>query len=315
MKQRWTEDSVPSQTGKVVIVTGGNSGIGFDAARTLAERGAQVVLACRNEQKAEKAAQQIREKNSSANIEVSTLDLSNLSSVRAFAKSFQEKHQRLDILCNNAGVMIPPYGTTVDGFELQFGTNHLGHFALTGWLLPILLNTPNSRVVTVSSMAHRQGKVAFDNLNAEHGYSAIRSYGLSKLANLLFTYELDRQLQTRGLSCMAVACHPGWTATNLQANSKILEILNPWFGQRPEMGALPTLYAATAEQVVGGDYIGPDGFYEIKGYPTKVRSNKRSHDPAVARKLWEVSEKLTGVSFTFGENTVQNHSSESSQAS
>jgi len=297
-RQKWTTNNIPDLTGKVIIVTGANSGIGFEAAKEFARKGTRVVLACRDAKKAEAAAKQIHGEYPDATLEIMALDLSDLSSVRAFATNFISRYSSLDILCNNAGVMaLPQRFETADGFEMQFGTNHLGHFALTGLLLDVLLSTPNARVVTVSSGAHRFGKVEFDNLNAERVYKKWNAYGLSKLANLLFTYELQRRLERAGKDVIAVAAHPGYTATNLQTHSGLFSFLNNFLAQKQEMGALPTLYAATSPDMHGGDYIGPDGLMEQRGYPKKVQSNDASHDEEVAQKLWQVSEELTGVQF------------------
>ncbi len=294
----WTTNNIPDLTGKTAIVTGANSGIGYEAALALAAKGARVIMACRNIEKGEAAAQQIHSKYPEAALEVMALDLSDLASVRAFVADFTGRYSSLDILCNNAGVMaLPERYETVDGFEMQFGTNHLGHFALTGLLLDMLQSTPGARVVTVSSGGHRMGKVEFDNLNAERVYKRWGAYGLSKLANLLFTYELQRRLESAGKDVTAVAAHPGYTATNLQAHSGLFSFLNNFLAQNQDMGALPTLYAATASNVRGGDYIGPDGFLEQRGYPKKVNSSDASHDETVARQLWEVSEELTGVQY------------------
>ena len=293
----WTEDSVPDQTGKVAIVTGANSGIGFETARVLAERGATVVMACRNAQKAGTAAERIRALGPAGEIVVMALDLADLDSVRAFAEQFGAKYDRLDVLVNNAGVMVPPQGTTAQGFETQFGVNHLGHFALTAHLMDLLNETPGARVVSVSSTAHQFGQINFDDLNwQKRPYSAWTAYGQSKLANLLFTYELQRRLRAAG-GTFAVAAHPGWAATSLQNESAVMGMMNRLFAQTPQMGALPTLYAATAPEVEGGQYFGPSGLAELGGNPERVKSNARSHDLADARRLWEVSEELTGVPF------------------
>ncbi len=225
------------------------------------------------------------------------LDLSDLDSVRRFAEAFRAKHSRLDLLINNAGIMVPPYGKTAQGFETQFGVNHLGHFALTGALLDLIVDTPGSRIVNVSSVAHYLGKIDFSDLNWEKGYKAQAAYGQSKLANLLFTYELQRRLAGAGRDTLVVAAHPGWTETNLQAHAKGVKFLNRFFAQDPPMGALPTLYAATESGVNGAEYYGPSGFLEMNGPPKRVRSNRRSHDENVAERLWNVSEDLTGVHF------------------
>jgi NAD(P)-dependent dehydrogenase (short-subunit alcohol dehydrogenase family) len=303
----WTAKDIPDLSGKTAIVTGGNSGIGYEAALQLAGKGATTVLACRDAAKAREAAVRVKATVPQAAVEFMSLDLASLVSIRAFAALFLEKHDAVHILCNNAGVMALPYRKTVDGFEMQFGTNHLGHFALTGLLLERLLATGGARVVNVSSTAHRWGWMSFDDLNSERHYAKWRAYGQSKLANLLFTYELQRRLEAAGAAAISVACHPGYAATNLQAagprmeGSSFMESItnlgNRLLAQDAAMGALPTLYAATAPDVRGGDYIGPDGLFENSGYPKKTTSNSRSHDRASAARLWKVSEELTGVRY------------------
>ncbi len=297
MKEHWTTENIPVLAGKTAIVTGSNSGIGFEAAKALAAKDAKVIMACRNTEKGGKAANEIRSEYPGSTLIVAELDLGSLASVRTFAGNFLKKNERLDLLVNNAGLMMPPYGKTADGFELQFGTNHLGHFALTGLLLPLLLKTGESRVVNVSSFGHKTGKINFDDLGSEQSYNKMSAYGQSKLANLLFTYELQRRFEAAGSGSIAAAAHPGWTNTNLQRHSGFLRGLNPVMGQTPAMGALPTLRAATGKDVRGGDYYGPGGFMELKGTPVRVKSNKGSHDGDTARRLWEVSEKMTGVVF------------------
>lgn len=307
-KVRWTAESIPDLSGKTMVVTGANSGIGREAALQLARKGARVVLACRDRQRAEDAAVSIRRSAANAQVEVMEIDLANLGSVRAFADAYRARHPRLDVLCNNAGVMALPYRKTSDGFEMQIGTNHLGHFALTGLLLDRLLETPGARVVTVSSGAHRAGRLRFDDLHWERGYRKWLAYAQSKLANLLFAYELQRRLDAARAAAISVACHPGYAATNLQVagprmagsslQERVMLVANRLFSQSAEMGALPTLYAATHPSVRGGDYIGPDGFGELWGHPRKVSSNRRSRDPESARRLWELSERLTGVRYS-----------------
>ena len=294
---KWTLHNMPDQSGRVAIVTGANTGIGFETAAALAAKRATVIMACRNRQKAEDAMAKILERTPDAKLEFIELDLASLASVERFADSFRASHDRLDLLINNAGVMIPPLGHTEDGFELQFGCNHLGHFALTGRLLDILDSTSDSRVVNVSSMAHRQGKMDFDNLNAENGYQAMPAYGQSKLANLLFTFELQKRLETKGSKVLVTASHPGWTGTDLQRHSGLFRFLNTFFAQTPPMGALPTLRAAADPNAEGGDYFGPKGFYEMRGRPVKVGTTPAAKNELDARRLWEVSEKLTGVPF------------------
>jgi len=295
----WTYSDIPDQTGRIAIVTGANSGIGYETARALAKKGAIVIMACRNMEKANEAADRIRSEHPSGEIVVLRLDLGDLDSIHVFVDKFENQYDRLDLLINNAGIMHPPYGKTKQGFESQFGVNHLGHFALTGLLLDKMMCTPQSRVVTVSSVGHRIGRIDFENLNAEKGYSANKAYCQSKLANLQFTYELQRRLQAVGSKTIATAAHPGWTETNLQQNSGAIRAFNRFLAQQPDMGALPTLRAATAPDVRGGDYYGPSKRMSMVGYPKKERSNGRSYDAAVASKLWTVSEELSGVHYSF----------------
>ncbi|MFX0120921.1 MAG: oxidoreductase [Promethearchaeota archaeon] len=293
--KKWTSEDTPDLNGKVAIVTGANSGIGFATAKALASKKATVILACRDEEKGKGAVQRI---GSEKNTKLIQLNLASLNSVREFVDTFIDQFIRLDILINNAGIMRVPYGKTVDGFELHFATNHLGHFALTGLLLERLIKTPKSRVVTVSSRGERFGKINFNDLNGDKKYNSGNAYGQSKLANLLFTYELDRKFKKYGLEAIAVAAHPGWTKqTNLPVHWRMIRILNPLIGQKPEMGALPSLYAATSPDVQGGDYFGPNGWMQLRGHPKMLRSSKRSYDEALASKLWEISEEITGVHY------------------
>jgi NAD(P)-dependent dehydrogenase (short-subunit alcohol dehydrogenase family) len=304
----WTAVDLPNLSGRVIVVTGGNSGIGFHAAAEFANKGASVVLACRSIEKARAAAAQIIATHPRSSVEVSELDLANLESVRNFARAFRSRHKNLDVLCNNAGVMALPYRRTADGFEMQFGTNHLGHFALTGLLLESLLRTEAARVVTVSSSAHWMGRIRFDDLQWERGYSEWLAYGQSKLANLLFTFELERRTRRAGVTVKSIACHPGYAATNLQTAGPrmngfwmmemAMDFANRLLAQSAAMGALPLLYAAAAPGIDSGDYIGPDGLGEFRGYPTKVSCSATARDPSTARRLWEVSEQLTGVHFS-----------------
>ncbi len=305
--QPWSVDHLPDMTGRVVIVTGANSGLGLETTRGLAARGAHVVMACRDADKTRDAITAIRATDDCAKLEFLQLDLANLMSVRNFAQQFSMRHQRLDILCNNAGVMALPLRRTEDGFEMQIGTNHLGHFALTGLLIDRIRETSGARVVNVSSLFHKYGKIRFDDLNWQRGYSRWPAYGQSKLANLLFTYELQRRFDRAGIDALSVASHPGYSATNLQfagprmensiLGKLVMRVSNALVAQPPEMGALPSLYAAGAADVDGGDFIGPDGRGEWRGYPTKVRSSRASHDEVAAGKLWRLSEELTGVSY------------------
>ena len=297
--EKWNTENILSQKGRIVIVTGSSSGIGYETVRVLANKQASVIIAVRNLEKGNKALAEIIQQNKDADVRVMELDLANLASVNNFAENFQKNYSRLDLLINNAGVMIPPYSKTTDGFELQFGTNHLGHFALTGQLLKLLISTKASRIVNVSSGAHNFGKLDFDDLNWEkRNYAQWTAYGDSKLANLYFTYELDRKLKEQGINTVVTASHPGWTATELQRTAgDVMKYLNGIFAQDITMGALPTLRAAIEEGLKGAEYFGPNGFMEISGYPVKVESNQLSKDRAIAQKLWVVSEQLTGVKF------------------
>lgn len=295
---RWTAEHVPDQTGRTIVVTGANTGIGFEAAKVLAERGATVVLACRSMDKAASAASRM----SGGTVLVQQLDLSSLASVRSAAEALRSAHPRVDVLVNNAGVMWTRRATTADGFELQLGTNHLGHFAFTGLVLDSLLGVEGSRVVTVSSVGHRTGRIDFDDLQSEKRYGRHAAYARSKLANLLFTYELQRRLAAAGSSTIAVAAHPGAADTELTRHAWApLRALNAMFGrlvtQSAAMGALPTLRAATDPDVKGGEYYGPGGIAEARGHPQRVSSSSRSHDQDAQHRLWQVSEKLTGVAF------------------
>jgi len=289
----WTEADIPDQSGRTIIVTGANSGLGLVTAKTLAKAGARVICACRNVDKGTTAVA-----DAPGQLEVRPLDLADLSSVRAFAGSLDGP---VDVLINNAGVMAVPLRRTADGFEMQIGTNHLGHFALTGLLLPRITD----RVVTLSSLVHRIGRIRVDDLNWEHGrYERWLAYGQSKLANLMFAYELQHRLLAAGSRIRSMAAHPGYSSTNLQSHTesiqdKLLGIGNLLMAQSAEMGALPELYAATRPDLPGGTYIGPDGFAERAGHPRPVGSNKASHDLDKQRALWEASERLTGVSFSF----------------
>lgn len=297
MTAEWTDADIPDLARKVAIVTGANRGIGYATARALAGKGATVILACRDREKGEAAVQQISQAYPEAKASAGLLDLGDLASVRRFADEFNSQQNRLDMLINNAGIMRTPFGRTADGFELQLATNHLGHFALTGLLLGQLIGTPKARVVTVTSWGHHFGKIDFDNLNAEKGYDAGGAYAQSKLANVLFTYELQRRFERAGVDAIAAVVHPGATKTDLPVHWPMVRILTPLIGQAPEMGALPTLYAATAPDVQGGDYYGPRNWRGLRGPPKKLRSSRGSYDTEVAAKLWVVSEALTGVRY------------------
>ena len=301
---RWTEKDVPDQSGRVAIVTGSNTGLGYDTARVLAEHGATVVMAVRDTTKGEDAAARIRGHYAGAKIAVHKLDLGSLDSVREAAAELAAEYPRVDLLINNAGVMYPPKQTTADGFELQFGTNHLGHFALTGLLLPNMLEVKGSRVVVVASIAHNiRARIDFDDLQWERRrYDRVAAYGQSKLANLMFAYDLQRRLAAAGAETIAVAAHPGVAATELTrhvpgAGLPGFRALTGRLLNSSELGALPTLMAATDPVVRGGQYFGPDGFRELRGYPKLVGSSAQSQDLAIQERLWRVSEDLTGVTY------------------
>jgi NAD(P)-dependent dehydrogenase (short-subunit alcohol dehydrogenase family) len=304
---RWTTDDIPPLVGRTAVVTGANSGLGFETALALAKAGARVVLACRDEAKGATALDRIRGAVPGADAELDRLDLADLASVRKFAVDFSAEHDGLDILLNNAGVMAIPRRETADGFEMQFGTNHLGHFALTGLLLDCLLARPGARVVTVSSTVARIGRLRFDDLQGSRHYGKWIAYSQAKLSNQLFTLELDRRATNRGVDLVSVAAHPGYAATGLQGvgprmgGSKIMERINDLgnrlFAQPAAGGALSSLYGATAPGVRGGQYFGPDGLFSMRGNPKQVSFVRAATDPETARRLWEVSEKLTGVRF------------------
>ena len=299
MTAKWTSGDVPGQQGRLAVVTGANTGLGFETARVLAVRGASVVLAVRDTEKGKAAAARIADSAPGATVMVQHLDLASLESVRAAAGELRARHPRIDLLINNAGVMFPPRQTTPDGFELQLGTNHLGHFALTGLLLEQMLPVPGSRVVTVSSTAHRiRARINFGDLQSERSYSRAAAYSQSKLANLMFTYELARRLSGAGTT-IAVAAHPGLAGTELTRHTPAIAAFfyARVISQKAAMGALPVLRAATDPGVLGGQYYGPGRFFGTRGYPQLAKSSRQSHDTAIQRRLWTVSEELTGVTF------------------
>ncbi|HEY1075810.1 MAG TPA: oxidoreductase [Fontimonas sp.] len=307
MTTPWTTANIPPQHGRRAVVTGANSGLGLQTATALAQAGAEVIMACRSPERAAAALAQVRQQAPGAQVELMTLDLADLASIRAFAETYAQRFDRLDLLINNAGVMALPFARTKDGFEMQIGTNHFGHFALTGLLLPQLRKGQAPRVVNVASMAHNWTPgLDFDDLNYQRRrYNKWIAYGNSKLSNLYFTFELNRRLLGQGIT--VAAAHPGYSDTNLQYAGPALEksafgtwlmkVGNGIFAQPAELGALPSLYAATAEDVNGGDYIGPDGFQQIRGYPRKVGCRKLARDSGIAARLWQVSEELTGVKY------------------
>lgn len=308
---RWDTRDMPDLSGKVAVVTGANSGLGLHTATALAAKGAHVVMACRDGGKAGTAMAQIRAETPKAGLEYMPLNLASLASVKRFGEAFAGRHKRLDILCNNAGVMFAPRGTTEDGFETHFGTNHLGHFALTGALMEPLLATPGARVVTVASEFARLGAIRLDDLNGEKRFSRMAAYANAKLANLMFAMELQRRLEAKGAGPISAAAHPGYSATNLQAagvrmgepdalarvGDWSMKWLNRSVAQSAAMGALPSLLAATAPGVKGGDYYGPANLFGMRGYPAKSGRPFQANDADVARRLWAASEAMTGVTF------------------
>lgn len=305
-KTKWTTDNIPDLTGKVIIVTGGNSGLGYEAVKAFADKGAQVIMASRNLQKAEAATKEIVKGHPSGKVIIMELDLGSLESVKNFVGAFKKQYNQLNVLVNNAGIMMTPYQLTNDGFESQLGTNHFGHFALTGQLFDLIKKTPGSRIVNVSSIAHKKGTFDFNDLLYDDGksYDPMKAYQRSKIANLLFTYELQRKLDGSSVT-MAVAAHPGVSMTNLANHLKgsfmfkIFSLLSPFVAHPVANGALPEIRASVDPEVKPGTYYGPAGFNEMKGAPVVVQSNSASHNKQDAQKLWEVSEKLTGVTFDF----------------
>jgi NAD(P)-dependent dehydrogenase (short-subunit alcohol dehydrogenase family) len=301
---KWTTADIPDQTGRVAVITGSNTGLGYETAAALAAKGAHVVIAVRNLDKGKDAAALIHKSSPNADVALQELDLTSLDSIRAAAEQLRASHDHIDLLINNAGVMYTPKSHTKDGFELQFGTNHLGHFAFTGLLLDRLLPVEGSRVVTISSIGHRiRADIHFDDLQWEHNYNRVSAYGQAKLANLLFTYELQRRLAPHGTT-IAVAAHPGGSNTELMRHlpgwaTAVYPVIEPIL-QDASMGALPQLRAATDPAVLGGQYYGPDGLGQTRGYPKIVGSSKKSHDAERQRRLWAVSEELTGVTYPVG---------------
>ena len=302
MAEHWTAEQIPDQSGRKVIVTGANSGLGLATSAALARHGAHVVMACRDLAKGERARQQILAQAPDARVDLAALDLADLSSIAAFAAGEQAEGP-LDVLINNAGLMAPPRGETKDGFEMQLGTNHLGHFALTAQVIDRMTNVPDPRVVSVSSGMHRAGRMSFDDPMAKRHYFRWSQYGRSKLANLLFAFELDRRLSAAGSPIKSVAAHPGYAATNLQSaappalDRAVMKVMNAVVAQSAESGALPQLYAATAPGVQSGEFYGPDGLGEMRGYPRQVSASGAARNAEDAARLWGLSEELTGVSF------------------
>ncbi|HEY2506162.1 MAG TPA: oxidoreductase [Streptosporangiaceae bacterium] len=307
--RHWTETDIPDLWGTTAVVTGASTGLGFEVARMLAGHGATVIMACRNRARAEAAVDRIRGTSPGALVRTMSLDLASLAAVKTAAGWLRTHCPRLDLLINNAGGINPRYGRTVDGFEITLGTNHLGPFAFTGLILDLLLAAPAARIVTVSSVGHRRGTINFDDLEFDDGYNFQRAYCQSKLANLMFSYELQRRLVSAGAPVMAVAAHPGNARTEFvrdmsvaarMVSSPRLRLLTSWLLQSPEVAALPIAHAAVDPSVQGGDYYGPGGWRGWTGYPARVESTPRSHDPDAQRRLWELSEQLTGVTYRIG---------------
>lgn len=306
-KTKWTIENTPDLEGKVIIVTGGNSGLGYESVKAFAGKGAEVILTSRSPEKGETAKAEILNGIPNGKIKVMELDLMDLASIHTFADMFKEKYDKLNVLLNNAGIMTTPYFLTRDGLEAQNGTNHFGHYALTGLLMDLIVNTPGSRIVNVSSNAHKYGKMDFENLLFENGkdYTPMKSYARSKLSNLLFTYELQRTFESKGIDSIAAAAHPGASRTNLGRFLETKWWFKPLFAlmapftQDQAQGALPQIRASVDPNVKGGEYYGPSGFGEMKGDPVLVRSNNASHDRGDAKELWEVSQKLTGITYEF----------------
>jgi NAD(P)-dependent dehydrogenase (short-subunit alcohol dehydrogenase family) len=296
---KWTANDISDLSGKTAVVTGANSGLGYETAMALARHGAHVVLACRDEGRGTEAIERLRAEVPDASAELSLLDLADLTSVRKFAEGYSGERGQLDILVNNAGVMaLDERRQTADGFEMQLGTNHLGHFALTGLLLPQLQAGPGGRVVNVTSFGHKVGRMNFDDLQWERSYRKWLAYGRSKLANLLFTFEFDRRARAAGSGVIAAVAHPGYANTNLQSGTSFQ--WSNFMAQSAADGALPQLYGATAPDVQSGEFFGPGGFMELRGAPKRVKAAKKAYDAETGRRLWEVSEQLTGVTSQFG---------------
>ncbi len=296
--ENWNTQNIPDQKGKVIIITGATSGLGKEAAKVLAGKGATVIIPVRNTEKAKSVREEIIKINPNAKIDIRSLDLSSLNSIKLFSDEINRDYDRLDILINNAGIMYCPYSKTQDGFEMQMGTNHLGPYALTAQLMPLLIKTANSRILNTSSLAHLTGNIDFEDINWENRkYKTMQAYADSKLANLYFHYELVKKLKGQKNAPLVIAAHPGWTKTELDRHIGIVGIVSSIIGQKAEMGVLPTLRAAIDPDVMSGDYFGPSGFREMRGNPIKVKSNAMSLNAQKAEQLWTLSEKLTGIKY------------------
>lgn len=297
-KENWNSNNIPDLKGKVVIITGATSGLGKEATKILAQKNATVVMAVRNTKKAETVLQEIKQTSLNAKIDIKEMDLTSLESVKHFADKILSSYHRLDVLINNAGIMACPFDKTKDGFEIQMGTNHLGHFALTGLLMPLLEKTNNARIVATSSIGHRLGNIDFEDINwRKRKYSPTQAYSDSKLANLYFAYHLVKKLKAEHKDIKITAAHPGWTRTDLQKHTWYMRMLNPIFSQGTDQGVLPTLRAAFDTDANSGDYFGPSRFFEMHGSPIVVQSNKHSHGVEEAKKLWDISESLTKIKY------------------
>lgn len=295
----WNAQDIHNQQGRLVVITGATSGIGKETAQILAGKNASVILAVRNMAKGQRVIDEILAQHPEADISARELDLTSLESIKAFSDSIIHDFTQLDVLINNAGIMMCPYSKTTDGFEIQMGTNHFGHFALTGRLLPLLMNTKGSRIVVLSSLAHRFGNINLSDIHwSNRSYNTNKAYGDSKLANLYFAYELNRRLKGIKDAPIVTAAHPGWTETELQRHTGFFSFLNNFFAQDTSMGALPTLRAGFDDSVESGDFFGPAAFFEMRGYPVTVKSNKRAHDTTLASELWRHSEEMTGIEFS-----------------
>lgn len=296
--QKWNTNLIPDQTGKTIIITGATSGLGKEATKILASKNATVIMAVRNAKKAETVSKEILEYYPSSILEIRSLDLSSLDSIRSFADGILATYSKLDVLINNAGIMMCPYSKTKDGFEIQMGTNHFGHFALTGLLFDLLRKTKGSRIVATSSLAHKQGNIDFKDINWEQRqYKTGKAYGDSKLANLYFAYELARKYKGDSTAPVVTISHPGWTKTELDRHSGVARFIGDIVAQTVQMGTLPTLRAATDVSAKSGDYFGPSKIMEMRGHPVLVKSNKLSKNEGNAKTLWNISEKLTGINF------------------
>ena len=296
----WTAKDIPTQIGKTIIVTGANTGLGFETSKALAAKGAKVILACRDEHRGQAALERIQKENPRADLELMRLDLSSLQSVREFSESFLSQNDRLDILINNAGVMTPPEAHTTEGFELQIGVNFLGHFLLTALLFDRLQQTENARIVTLSSLMHRPGKIDIDSFLGPDKYKPWREYSQSKLACLMFALELQKRLEANEIPIKSMAAHPGGTKSDLQRHSLMSRMMG-FLLMETSQGALPTLYAATEPNLKGGEYIGPNGWFELGGHPAPSKIAKQAHDTETSKQLWEAAEKMCGVSFGVGQ--------------